>query len=267
MNCPRRGSTVNALHYANERFTGESRFVTGSIGVYLVAFGGGLASFASPCILPLVPAYLAVIGGLGADRARESEGSERSHGVALIDTSLFVAGFAVVFTLLGMTASGVGGALGRHQLILSRVSGFAMVLFALYLVGTLVLQRPALYGEYRFHPRLASFGRAGAMVAGAAFAFGWTPCVGPVLASVLAIAAQQSHVWRGGSLLLAYSAGLGLPFLAAAVAFDRVRGVFTWLRRHATLVTSVSAASLGVLGLLLALDRLAWVTTQVQRVL
>jgi cytochrome c-type biogenesis protein len=241
--------------------------VTGSVGVYLIAFGGGLASFASPCILPLVPAYLAVIAGLGADRARSNGGSERSHGVAIIDTSLFVAGFAVVFTLLGMTASGVGSALGRHQLVLSRVSGFVMVVFALYLFGTLVLQRPALYGEYRFHPRLSTFGRAGAMVAGAAFAFGWTPCVGPVLASVLAIAAEQSHVWRGGSLLLAYSAGLGLPFLAAAVAFDRVKGVFTWLRRHASLVTGVSALALGGLGLLLALDRLAWVTTQVQRVL
>jgi cytochrome c-type biogenesis protein len=241
--------------------------MTGSYGVYLIAFGGGLASFASPCILPLVPAYLAVIAGLGANRANSNGGAERNQGVALVDTALFVSGFAVVFTLLGMTASGVGGALGRHQLILSRVSGFAMIIFALYLFGTLVLRTPSLYGEYRFHPRLTSLGRAGAPVAGAAFAFGWTPCVGPVLASVLAIAAQQGHVWRGGSLLLAYSAGLGLPFLAAAVAFDRVKGVFTWLRAHASLVTGVSALALGGLGVLLALDRLAWVTTQVQRVL
>lgn len=241
--------------------------MTGSYGVYLIAFGGGLASFASPCILPLVPAYLAVIAGLGANRAGTNGGSEATQGVALVDTSLFVAGFTVVFTLLGMTASGVGGALGRHQLLLSRISGFIMVVFALYLFGTLVLQKPGLYGEYRFHPRLTSLGRTGALVAGAAFAFGWTPCVGPVLASILAIAAEQSHVWRGGSLLLAYSAGLGLPFLAAAVAFDRVKGIFTWLRTHASLVTGVSALALGALGVLLALDRLAWVTTQVQTVL
>ena len=232
---------------------------------YFVAFGGGLASFASPCILPLVPTYVAVIAGLGAERVR-APAEQRPRGLALVNTVLFVAGFTTVFVLLGLTASGVGRALGHYQPVITRVSGVAMVAFALYLVGTLVLRTPSLYGEYRFHPRLGALGHFAAPVAGAAFAFGWTPCVGPVLASVLAIAAQQHGVWRGGTLLLAYSAGLGLPFLVTAVAFDRVKGLFHWLQAHAGVVTGVSAAALGGLGVLLVLDRLAWVTTQLQHV-
>ena len=232
---------------------------------YAAAFGGGLASFASPCILPLVPTYLAVIAGLGADNVRLTA-EERPRGVALFNTVLFVAGFTTVFVLLGLTASGVGRALGHYQPVITRVSGVVMVIFALYLVGTLVLRTPSLYGEYRFHPRLSALGHFAAPVAGAAFAFGWTPCVGPVLASVLAIAAQQRGVWRGGALLLAYSAGLGLPFIVTAVAFDRVKGIFRWLQVHAGVVTGVSAAALGGLGVLLVLDRLAWVTTQLQHV-
>jgi cytochrome c-type biogenesis protein len=245
--------------------------MTGSAVGYLAAFGAGLASFSSPCILPLVPAYLAVIGGLGAGRASDDGATDdgaapRPGTIALVNTALFVAGFSIVFVLLGVTASGIGRVLVHDQAVFTRVSGVAMVAVAVYLAGTLVLQTPTLYGEYRFHPQLARFGSFAAPIAGAAFAFGWTPCVGPVLAAVLALAAQQGQVWRGGSLLLAYSAGLGLPFLVVGVAFDRFKGIFTWLKRHATLVTGVSAAALGGFGILLVLDRLAWVTTQVQRV-
>jgi len=240
--------------------------VSGSGVGYAAAFGAGVASFASPCILPLVPAYLATIAGLGADRIHLEQEGRKPKGAALFNTALFVSGFTVVFVLLGMSASGLGSELSRHQSILTRASGVAMVAVAIYLAGTLVLRTPSLYGEYRFHPRLGSLGPFAAPVAGAAFAFGWTPCVGPVLASVLALAAQQRQVWHGGSLLLVYSAGLGLPFLVTAVAFDRVRGLFTWLRAHASMVTVFSAVVLAGFGILLVLDRLAWVTTQVQRI-
>ena len=239
---------------------------SGTVG-YFVAFGGGLASFASPCILPLVPTYLAVITTLGVGGASDQKPETPTGSRALVNTILFISGFTVVFVLLGITASGIGRALVREQAVITRVSGVVMVAVALYLAGTLVLRTPALYGEYRFHPRLARFGPFGAPIAGAAFAFGWTPCVGPLLAGVLALAAQQGQVWRGGTLLLAYSLGLGLPFLFAGLAFDRIKGIFTWLKRHATLVTGVSAAALGGLGILLVLDRLAWITTQIQSVL
>jgi cytochrome c-type biogenesis protein len=239
---------------------------SGAIG-YLAAFGAGLASFASPCILPLVPTYISVIATLGVGRASDPQADEKSNMRALVNTALFVGGFTVVFVLLGVTASGIGQVLVRNQTVVTRISGVFMVAVALYLAGTLILRTPALYGEYRFHPRLARFGPFAAPVAGAAFAFGWTPCVGPVLAAVLTLAARQSHVWQGGTLLLAYSAGLGLPFLLAGVAFDRIKGIFSWLKRHAALVTGVSAAALGGFGILLVLDRLAWVTTQVQRFL
>jgi cytochrome c-type biogenesis protein len=240
--------------------------MSGSAVGFVAAFGAGVASFASPCILPLVPAYLATVAGLGADRLHVSDDEGQRPWGALSSTVLFVAGFTVVFVMLGMSASGLGRELSRHQAVLTRVSGVFMVAVAIYLAGTLVLRTPSLYGEYRFHPRLRSFGPFAAPVAGAAFAFGWTPCVGPVLASVLAVAAQQGQVWHGAWLLLAYSAGLGLPFVVTAVAFDRVRGIFAWLRSHASMVTVVSAVALGGFGVLLVLDRLAWVTTQVQRI-
>lgn len=240
-----------------------------SVG-YTAAVLAGLASFASPCVVPLVPTYLAVIAGLGARdnmASGESVSTSPSRLAAVGNTLMFIAGFTAVFVALGMTATTLGSGLGRHQAVLTRASGVVMVGFALYLVGTMVLHRPSFYGEYRFHPRLAKLGRAGAPVAGAAFAFGWTPCVGPILGSILVIASQQHEAWRGGVLLLLYSAGLGLPLLAGAIALERIRGVLNWFRSHATLVTIVSAVALGAIGVLLVLDRLAWITTQTQHIL
>lgn len=231
---------------------------------YATAALAGLASFASPCVVPLVPTYVAVITGLGA--SKEDPTLPRARSVSIFNTSLFIAGFSLVFVALGMTATSLGASLNHHQALLARLSGFAMVLFAAYLVGTLVFSRPAYYSEFRFQPRLQSLGRSAPLVAGAAFAFGWTPCVGPVLGSVLAIAATQHQAWRGGSLLLAYSMGIGLPLLVASFALDRLRPVLVWMRTHATLITVASAVVLGVVGVLLALDRLSWLTVQFQRV-
>jgi cytochrome c-type biogenesis protein len=258
----------------------------------VTAFAGGVASFSSPCVLPLVPAYLSIVGGL--DVTRRADGSQedgsvpspegslpRSTTVAIMgrragraralgavtrDTALFVVGFGSVFVLLGLSASALGRAVVHQQGMLTRVSGVVVVAMALFLLGTLMVQRPGLYREWRIHPRLARLGPFTAPVAGAAFAFGWTPCVGPILASVLALSAQQGHVPSGAVLLAVYSLGLGAPFLAVAVLFDRLAAPLAWLRRHGTAVTATSAAVLGAMGVLLVLDRLAWVTTLVQRV-
>lgn len=241
----------------------------GEVGL-AAAFAGGVASFASPCVLPLVPAYLSVVAGLDVTRSRltdEAGNPPRRVGAIARDTALFVAGFSAVFVLLGLTATEAGRAIGHHQALLTRVSGVVMVAMALFLLGTVLVRSPWLYGERRFHPHLARFGPFAAPVAGAAFGLGWTPCIGPVLASVLSVAAAQGQAIRGAELLLAYSAGLGLPFLIAGVAFDQVRGALLWVRRHAVGVTGVSAGAMGGFGMLLVLDRLAWVTTQVQRVL
>ncbi len=158
---------------------------------YLAAFAGGVVSFASPCVLPIVPAYLSIITGL--DVAELQHGTRRHLFTIARDTALFVAGFSAVFILLGVSATTIGGAVFRNQARLTRVSGLAVLTMALFLAGSLVLRSPWLYQEKRFHPNLSRFGPFAAPVAGAAFGFGWTPCIGPVLGSVLAVAAAQHN--------------------------------------------------------------------------
>ncbi len=239
-------------------------------GVSLVAaFAGGVASFASPCVLPLVPAYLAIVGGLDVALPADATGStvvatRRRLGRLTRDTVLFIVGFGTVFVVLGLSASAIGRAVIHQQGLLTRLAGVLIEAMALFLAGTVVLRTPSLYREWRPHPQLARLGPFAAPVAGAAFAFGWTPCVGPILASVLALSAQQGHTGSAAILLSVYSLGLGAPFLAVAVFFDRLQRPMTWLKRHGSAVTIVSAVVLGILGILLVLDRLAWVTTLAQ---
>ncbi len=252
---------------------------------YLAAFGGGVVSFASPCVLPIVPAYLSVITGL--DVAEVRSGARHHLGRIARDTTLFVAGFSVVFILLGLSATTVGQALFRNHLLLTRLSGAAVLAMALFLIGSLVLTSNAglpgrlsssagllgrsriawIYGEARFHPSPSRLGPLAAPVAGAAFGFGWTPCIGPILASVLAVAASQGRSLEGATLLACYSLGLGLPFLVTGLALGRLAGAFDWVRRHFAVLTFSSAVVLAGFGILLALDRLSWVTTQLQSAL
>ena len=233
----------------------------GSVG-YLAAFGGGVVSFASPCVLPVVPAYLSVITGLDISEVRQ--GARRHLGRIARDTGLFVSGFSLVFILLGLTASAVGHALLRHQILLTRVTGAAVLALGLYLAGSLFLRAPALYGEARFHALPAKLGPLAAPVAGAAFGFGWTPCIGPVLGSVLAVAAERGNTGQGAALLLAYSLGLAVPFLAAGLALGRLAGAFAWVRAHFRVLTMVAAGLLVGFGILLVLNRLTWVTTELE---
>ncbi len=229
---------------------------------YLAAFGGGLISFLSPCVLPIVPAYLSVITGL--DIAELEHGNGHQQRRIARDTSLFILGFATVFTLLGLTATSLGHALLRSQTTLTRLSGLLVLSFALFLLGSLVLRAPWLYQEKRFHPTLSRFGPFAAPIAGAAFGFGWTPCIGPVLGSVLALAATRGDAAQGAGLLAVYSAGLGVPFLATGLAFGRLAGAFGLVRRHFTALTVVSATLLAFFGVLLTLNRLTYVTSQLQ---
>ncbi|MGC8628228.1 MAG: cytochrome c biogenesis CcdA family protein [Acidimicrobiales bacterium] len=233
-------------------------------GVSVVAaFAGGVASFSSPCVLPLVPAYLSIIAGLDVTRRSTSQ---RPLWAITRDTALFVAGFGTVFVLLGLSASALGRAVVHHQGTLIRVSGVLVVAMAIFLFASLFVQAPALYREWRLHPRVARLGPFAAPLAGAAFAFGWTPCVGPILASVLALSADQSHLAQGALLLAIYSLGLGAPFLAVAMFFDRARAPLAWLRRRGNIVTVVSATLLACMGVLLITDRLASITTFFERV-
>jgi cytochrome c-type biogenesis protein len=229
---------------------------------YLAAFGGGVASFVSPCVLPIVPGYLSVVTGL--DLTDAVQGS-RHHLVRIArDTVLFVAGFTVVFVLLGITATTIGQAVFRDKELLLRISGALVVAMALFLAGSLVAKLPGWYREARFHPNLERYGPFAAPVAGAAFGFGWQPCLGPILASVSAVAATSGSVAQGAALLGTYSLGLGIPFLVVGLALGRLSGTLSFVRRHSRAMTIVSVIVMGGFGVLLFTDKLTYVTSELE---
>jgi len=228
----------------------------------LIAFGGGIVSFLSPCVLPIVPAYLSLITGLSVGELAETGRTGDQLRRITIETCLFVAGFTVVFVALGLISTALGQTVLRNQATLTRVSGVLVIAMALYLAGSQLVRAPALYPEARFHPHLERFGPFAAPVAGVAFGLAWTPCIGPVLAAVLGVAAQTGDELRGASLLVAYSIGLGVPFLLVGLALGRLAGPLAFVRRHARTITLVSAAFLFVFGLLLVFDRFELLTAR-----
>ena len=232
---------------------------------YAVAFGGGLISFASPCVLPLVPGYLSVITGLDVG---ELEESKRSNALAVTrDTGLFVLGFGAVFVALGVSATSIGSFVFDQQILLTRISGALVLGMALFMLGSIYLQAPWLYQEMRFHPQLGRYGRAAPTVAGAAFGFGWTPCIGPVLTSILAIAAASGRATTGAALLAAYTLGLGLPFLVTGLLMGRLSTSLQWVQRNLQTIVIVSSISLALFGVLLIFNQLIRVTTLLQDLL
>lgn len=239
--------------------------MTGAEISVLAAFVGGIVSFASPCVLPLVPAYLSVVTGLSAPTILSGGRSEARR--VLVASAGFILGFSAVFVALGLSVTAAGQVLTENRALFTRLSGLIVLAMALFLIGSLSVRAAWLYQEKRWHPALGKFGPLAAPVAGVAFGFGWTPCIGPVLTSVLALAATTGQTGQAAGLLLAYSAGLALPFLAAALAFDRMSGAFGFVKRHFTAITLTSAVLLAVFGALLAFDRMQLVTTLAQNAL
>lgn len=241
---------------------------TVNVAAYLIAFGAGLISFLSPCVLPVVPGYLSVITGLDVTSTADDDARWRDRQWPIArDTGLFIAGFSAVFIGLGLSASAIGNFLFENQLLLTRISGFLVFAMGLFLLGSITTQNPRFYQEARFHPDLGKFGRAAPPVAGAAFGFGWTPCIGPTLGSILLIAASADSSFTAGTLLAAYSAGLGIPFLATGLLFGRLAGAFTWVKQHLDKIVLVSAISLVVFGVLLMSNQLIRITTELQDIL
>lgn len=226
---------------------------------YIAAFGGGLVSFLSPCVLPIVPGYLSLVTGL--DLTAMEGGLRRHAGRILRETVLFMAGFGAVFIVLGLTATSLGRAVRGDQVLLTRVTGAIVLAMAAVLLAGLLGRASFLYREARFHPDLSRFGPFAAPVAGVAFGFGWTPCLGPILASILAIAAGSGSPTEGALLLALYSLGLGVPFLVVGLGFSRLAGALKWVRRRSVAVTIASIVVLGAFGVLLVLDRLTAVTS------
>jgi cytochrome c-type biogenesis protein len=230
---------------------------------FLVAFGAGMLSFLSPCVLPLVPAYVSMVSGLSA---AEIEAGEKRHIVPLLRGVLgFIAGFTVVFTALGAAASGLGHLLLDHQRGLVIVAGAVIVILGLWLTG---VGTPRLFmRERRFHPRASRLGVWAPPVMGMAFAFGWTPCIGPVLGGVLGLAATRATLTSGLLLLVSYSLGLGVPFLATGLAFGHLTEVMARVRRRMGVVNAVAGLLLVAFGVLLLTDNLHWVTSAVSHAL
>jgi len=205
---------------------------------------GGLISFLSPCVLPLVPPYLSFLAGTTFDRLQA--GDDRAvRRRAVLAALLFVAGFTTVFVLLGATASALGQVVRQYLTVLSTVAGLAIIAMGLHFLG--VFRIGLLYREARFQvPR--PVGLWGAYLMGLAFAFGWTPCIGPILAAILAVAGSETSVAKGAVLLGVYSAGLGLPFLLAAFAMKPFAAFMKRIRGHFALVERTMGALLVLTG-------------------
>jgi cytochrome c-type biogenesis protein len=213
-----------------------------ALGV-VVAFLAGLRSFLSPCVLPLVPSYVGFLTGMTLP---EVSGRRR---VALVHALLFVGGFSLVFILLGASATALGRALNYYQVWLQRIGGVLIIGFGLVCLG--VFRIRLLSQERRLHLERKPLGYLGSVLVGMAFAAGWTPCIGPVLGGILGLAATSTDVSRGMLLLGAYSAGLALPFLLAAVALDSFLEWFQRFRRFLPWVMRITGVMLVLVGLLL----------------
>ena len=211
---------------------------------YPVAAFAGLVSFLSPCVLPLVPPYLSYIAGTAIEDFAEG-GERRVKRDLPLASLLFVLGFSTVFGLLGATASFLGQAIRAYLDWLSLLAGVAIIAMGLHFIG--VYRIGVLFREKRLQVEKPA-GPLGAYVMGLAFAFGWTPCIGPVLAAILAVAGSEDSVGRGASLLFVYSLGLGIPFIVAAFAMERFTGFFKRFRKHIGMVEKVMGVLLVVTG-------------------
>ena len=216
------------------------------------AFAGGMLSFLSPCVLPLVPGYLSMVSGISV--AELQTGDPGNVRRIVVSTLLFVAGFTAVFVALGAAASGLGQALREHQRGLEMIAGAIVMAMGVFLAG--FVSPRVLLVERRLHVSPSEVGAWAPPLMGAAFAFGWTPCIGPVLAGVLGLAEHDATLARGVALLAAYSLGLGVPFVVTGVAFDRMTGAFAVVRRHFRLINAVAGSFLFAFGFLLFTHRL-----------
>lgn len=221
-----------------------------------IAFGAGLASFLSPCVLPLIPSYVTFITGMTLDDVA------RAKRTALIHSLLFVLGFSLIFLALGASATLLGRLLVTYRVWISRVGGVLVLIFGLYLLG--VFNLGAFARERRVHITDKPLGYLGTVVVGIAFGAGWTPCIGPILGSILTYAATQADVSRGVGLLAAYSLGLAIPFILAAVAIERFIAVFQRMRSGMVWVSRISGALLVVVAILMLTDYLTVITGVLQ---
>jgi cytochrome c-type biogenesis protein len=237
--------------------------VSGGVDTTVIAaFAVGFVSFISPCVLPLVPGYLSAVSGISIADMRTGE---RSTARMLLPAIVFCLSFTAVFIALGMTATGLGSTLQNSRGTLDKLAGAVIIALGVFFLLTPFV--PKLNKEWRPDALITRAGSGGPLVAGAAFAVAWTPCVGPTLGSILTAAATQDTVGKGGILLAFYSAGLAVPFLLTAIAFTRMTSAFRWLRDRYLIVTAVSGVILITMGVLLFTGELQRLNIEAQEAL
>jgi cytochrome c-type biogenesis protein len=219
------------------------------------AFVAGTVSFLSPCVLPLVPGYVSLISGSSIDELQRVEDANRKRVLAtvMLKSLAFIAGFSLVFIALGAAATKIGQVTKSYHSILSIVAGAVIIIFGLHLTG--LLQIKALYADKRMHNVTGGKSLAGAFAVGFAFAFGWTPCIGPILAAILTLAAAEGTVSRGIVLLAVYSLGLAVPFLITSLGIERFLAFYRRFRQHLHKVEVTSGVLLIFIGLLIGFNK------------
>jgi cytochrome c-type biogenesis protein len=228
----------------------------------IAAFAVGFVSFVSPCVLPLVPGYLSAVSGVSIADMRSGE-----HKVSAIlwPAAIFCLSFTIMFVALGMTATSIGSTLRDSKQTLDRAAGIVILAMGIFFLLTPFV--PRLNREWRPDALISRAGSGGPLIAGAAFAFAWTPCVGPTLGTILTAASVQDTVGKGAILLLFYSAGLAVPFLITAIAFTRATAAFRWLRDRYLIITGLSGAVLIAMGILLFTGDLTTLNIKAQQAL
>jgi cytochrome c-type biogenesis protein len=224
----------------------------------LAAFTAGIISFISPCVLPLIPGYLSFISGVSVEEMEAGYKKSTALKRVSISTLFFILGFTVVFTSLGASATFVGSFLLSKLSLFNKIAGIIIVILGLHITG--IFRIPFLNYEKRFHARSKPLGPLGSFLIGLAFAFGWTPCIGPILGSCLLLACNQDTVGKGIVLLGSYSLGLGIPFFITAVSFSTFLGFFGWVKKHFRTIEIISGLFLIAIGILIFFGSFNYIT-------
>jgi cytochrome c-type biogenesis protein len=226
------------------------------------AFAAGFLSFVSPCVLPLIPGYISFVSGISVEEMRGDIPPATSRLQVFLTSLAFVIGFSIVFVLLGASATAIGKLMFARLPLLSKIAGAILIVFGLHTMG--VFRLAFLESEKRMHAQRKPAGPLGAMLVGVAFAFGWTPCIGPILGGILAIAGSKNSVTEGITLLAVYSLGLGIPFLLTSLAINQFFGAAKKIRRYYHAIELTSGALLIIIGVLIITGQLTIITRYLQ---
>lgn len=231
---------------------------------WVIAFLAGVISFLSPCVLPLIPGYVSMVSKMSFEELT-GEATQGRTSKILIPSLLFVLGFSFVFVTLGASASFLGTFIHENKVLLLKISGVIIILFGLFSMD--IIKIPQLYREKRLNIEGGNLGLVGIFLLGIAFGFGWTPCVGPILASILLYASTAEGAGKGAALLFVYSIGLGLPFIITGLALSKALTAFGWIKRHYGIYKILVGGTLVIVGLLMVTNSLFYLNIYGQKVL